>query len=272
MRQFQEISQLPFIWTRGIAARETLAYLERNGIDAQKLLLKAELSRAQLTDDPGGVSVASQHRFLEMAAVEANDPLLGLHVAAEMDLREIGLLFYLAASSETVAEALECLAQYAATTTDEVHLEISHQEQETLLTVHRALAFDEPIRQQSEFAALALIRALRKLTNRDFTLSHIRFAHARNSGIREIHRILGCPVEFVQPTESWVLSQSVMELPIVTEDDHLLQILEAHADDVLSDRQSAMGLLRLITQPGPRPCENSGIQFARGRSFSISSI
>jgi hypothetical protein len=29
-----EVPQSPFLWTRGIAPRETLCYLDRNGIDA----------------------------------------------------------------------------------------------------------------------------------------------------------------------------------------------------------------------------------------------
>jgi hypothetical protein len=193
-----DIYRLPFVWTCGIAARETLYYLDRKGIDAEPLLSMAELSRAQLTQDPGGVSAASQNRFLEFAAVGTNDLLLGLHVAAEMDLREIGLLFYLAASFATVAEALEHLAQYAATTTEEIRLEISSREGETLLRFQRVLAIDERCRQHSELIALAFNRVLHKLTNRDFAPSRINFAHARNSGLREVHRILRCPIEFVQ--------------------------------------------------------------------------
>jgi hypothetical protein len=88
--------------TRGIAARETLFYLERHGIYAEPLLSKAQLSRSQLVEDAAAVSAASQHSLLELAASEAKDPLLGLHVAAEVDLRDIGLLFYLAASSAAV--------------------------------------------------------------------------------------------------------------------------------------------------------------------------
>ena len=161
-----DIAQVPFLWTRGIAAREALGYLDKKGIETEALLSKAELSRAQLIEAPGGVSAASQHRFLEAAAAETNDPLLGLHVAAAMDLREIGLLFYLAASSETVAEALEYLARYAATATAEIRMEISRRKDETLLTFHRVLGFDEPTRQQSELLALGFLRVLRKLTNR----------------------------------------------------------------------------------------------------------
>src|SRR5262249_22809091 len=124
-----DIPQSPFLWSRGTAARETLRYLDRNGIDAEPLLLKAELSRDQLSPESGGISVASQHRFLELAAIEMNDSLLGLHVAAE------GILFYLAAASATVTEALEHLARYAGTANEAVHLEISQHNGETVLTV-----------------------------------------------------------------------------------------------------------------------------------------
>jgi len=241
-----EVPQSPFLWTCGIAARETLRYLDRNGVDAEPLLLKAELSRSQLSEDSGGISVASQHRFLESAASETSDPLLGLHVAAEMDIRDAGLLFYLAAASATVTEAIEHLARYAGTANEAVHLEISQYKGETVLTVRPIDEHDEPRGQFSEFIALAVIRALNRSTNRDFAPSRMTFAHARNLALREIHRILRCPVEFAQTTDSWVLPQRVMELPIASGDSHLLHILEAHADDLLSERRTATGLRGLV--------------------------
>jgi len=72
------------LWTRGVAARETLSYLDRRGIDAEPALIGAGISRRQLSQDDIGLSVASQYRFLELAAAEANDQLLGLRVAAEL--------------------------------------------------------------------------------------------------------------------------------------------------------------------------------------------
>jgi AraC-like DNA-binding protein len=241
-----DIPHVPFLWTRGIAARETLFYLDRHGVDAEPLLSQAELSRGQLTQDAAGVSVASQHRFLELAANEADAPLLGLHVAAEMDLRDIGLLFYLPASSRTVSEALQYLARYAATTNEEIRLEIARGEDEAVLVFRQVLGLDEPRRQFSELIALALNRVLRKVTNRDFAPVRISFAHGRNISVREVHRLLRCPVEFAQPVDSWVLPQSVMEYPIISEDSQLLQILETHADDLLSKRRSSAGLRGLV--------------------------
>ena len=240
-----DVSQGPFLWTRGIAARETLRYLEENEVDAEPLLGEAGLSRGQLSQQRGGISVAAQYRFLELAATAADDSLFGLHLAAEMDLRSAGILFSLGASSATVSEALENMARYAGTTSEAVVIELSRHKDATVVTM-RPVAHGELRRQWSEFIALAFIRALRRLTGRDFAPLRMTFAHARNSDLREVHRLLRCPVEFAHATDSWVLPQSVMELPIVSEDSHLLQILTAHADDLLAERRTAAGLQSMV--------------------------
>jgi len=121
-------------------------------------LSQAQLSRGQLLQDPTQISFVSQHRFLELAALEANDSLLGLHVAAEMDLRDAGILFYLAAASATVAEVLEHLARYSGTTSEAVRFEMARRKDETVLTEQRVVAFDESPRQFSEFSTLAVMR------------------------------------------------------------------------------------------------------------------
>ena len=99
---------------------------------------------------------------------------------------------------------------------------------EVVLTFLPVMALDVPRGQYSELIALAFNRVLRSLTNRDFVPLRMSFAHARNSGLKEVHRILRCPVEFAQATDCWVLPQSVMELPILSKDSRLLGILEAH--------------------------------------------
>jgi len=240
------IPEGPFLWTLGIAARETLRRLENYGIDADPLLAQAGLSRSHLSQERGGVSAASQYRFLELAAMAANDSLLGLHLAAEMDLRSAGILFYLISSSATVAEALENMARYAGTTSEAVRYEISRDNDATIVTARPAHAQDELRRQWSEFIALAILRALRLLTGRDFAPLRMTFAHARNADLPEVQRLLRCPVEFARATESWVFPQSVMELPIRSEDSHLLQILRAHADDLLAERRTAAGLRSMV--------------------------
>jgi AraC-like DNA-binding protein len=234
------------MWTRGVAARETLSYLDRRGIDAEPALLGAGVSRHQLSQDDIGLPVACQYRFLELAAAEANDQLLGLHVAAEMDLRSIGLLFYLTESAPTVSEALENLARYSRTTNEALVVEISRQNDEVILAVRHVQEFDELHRQFFELLALWFARTLHKETNRDFSPLRVTFTHARNADLREVHRLLRCPVDFAQSVDSWVLPHRVMDLPIVSGDSQLLKILTAHADDLLAERHSVTGLQSMV--------------------------
>ena len=235
------------LWTRGVAARETLSYLDRRGIDAEPALIGAGISRRQLSQDDIGLSVASQYRFLELAAAEANDQLLGLHVAAELDLRSIGLLFYLTGSAPTVSEALENLARYSRTTNEALVAEISRQKDEVIFAIRHLQEFNEPHRQFFELLALWFVRTLHKETNRDFTPLRVTFTHARNADLREVHRLLRCPVDFAQGVDSWILPQRVMDLPIVSQDGQLLKILAAHADDLLAERHSVTGLRSMVT-------------------------
>jgi len=234
------------LWTRGVAARETLSYLDRRGIDAEAALVGAGISRRQLSQDDIVVPVASQYRFLELAAAEANDQLFGLHVAAEMDIRSICLLFYLTGSSPTVSEALENLARYSQTTNEALAVEISRQKDEVILAIRYMQEFDEPHRQFFELLALWFVRTLHKETNRDFTLLRVTFTHARNADLREVHRLLRCPVDFAQTLDTWVLPQRVMDLPIASADSKLLKILTAHADDLLAERHSVTGLQSMV--------------------------
>ena len=236
----------PLLWTRGVAARETLSYLDRRGIDAEPALFGAGLSRRQLSENNIGVSVASQYRFLDLAATEANDNLLGLHVAAEMDMRAVGILFYLAGSSPTVSEALEHLAHYSATTNEALVLEIFRYEDEVILTIRHVQEFNEQRHQFFELLALWFIRTLHMQTNLDFAPLRVTFTHARDAGQREVHRLLRCPVEFAQTVDSWVLPQRIMDLPIVSGDSYLLRVLTVHADELLTERHSVTGLQSMV--------------------------
>jgi len=179
------------LWTRGVAARATLSYLDRRGIDAKPALIGAGISRRQLSRDEIGLPVASQYRFLELAAAEANDQLLGLHVAAEMDMRAIGILFYLTGSAPTVAEALVNLARYSRTTNEALVVEISRRKDEVILAIRHLQEFDELHQQFFELLALWFIRTLHRETNRDFTLLRVTFTHARSTGLKRFTACCG---------------------------------------------------------------------------------
>lgn len=242
----QDAQENPFLQTPGVAARETLLFLDRSGLDAEPILARAGLSRAQLSQPAIGVAVVSQYRFLEYAAAEVDDPLLGLRVALQMDLRNVGVLYYLVTASTTIAHAFCNLARYSRVASEAILFELLPKDDEMALTIVPVRPYSEPRPQYCEFVAMLLVRALRIVTNRRFAVLNVTFAHARDIALDELAQLFGCTVEFAHTEESVVFSQSAMNIAIVSADARLLEILIAHGDHLLAERRSATGLRNLV--------------------------
>ena len=95
----------------GVATRLAVAEVNRRGIDPGPLLARVGLSAVAL-DHGGRIDVRSQIEFLELASRAVGDDFLGLTLAEQFDLRELGMLYYVAASSHRVGDALRRLERY----------------------------------------------------------------------------------------------------------------------------------------------------------------
>ena len=92
----------------GVATRLAAVRLREAGVVLEPLLRSAGLSASQINGKDIRIGVASQIRFLELAAKALNDPVLGFRLARDGEsLRLAGLLHYVAASSETLGDALD---------------------------------------------------------------------------------------------------------------------------------------------------------------------
>jgi len=89
-----------------MATRLAAKRLREAGINLEPLLRNAGLSVGQIDEQEARIGVASQIKFLELAAEALKDQLLGFRLARDGDLRLMGLLYYAAASSETLGDAL----------------------------------------------------------------------------------------------------------------------------------------------------------------------
>jgi|RhiMetdeSRZDD1v2_1073273.scaffolds.fasta_scaffold211853_4 hypothetical protein len=95
----------------GTLTRLAYRYVKVNGLDPRPLLKKANLTLHQIEDANHRLSVSNQIKFLNLTAAELGDPLLGFHLAHHTtDLREFGFLYYVAASSDFLGDALQRLA------------------------------------------------------------------------------------------------------------------------------------------------------------------
>jgi AraC-type transcriptional regulator len=106
--------------TGGIA-RLAYACARRVGIELKPLLKKAGLTDQQIKDRGARLAVHHQIQFLNVAANALGDEFLGFYLAQLPDLRELGLLFYVAASSD-VGDALQRAARYSSIVNEGVSL------------------------------------------------------------------------------------------------------------------------------------------------------
>ena len=103
----------------GFAAREAIALLRKHNIATAPLLLRAGLSEhglARAADEGNGfpqrVSAIGQCKFLEYAAEAMDDSAFGLHLAGQIDPRDVGLYFYAGSAARDLGEALALFSRY----------------------------------------------------------------------------------------------------------------------------------------------------------------
>jgi Arabinose-binding domain of AraC transcription regulator, N-term len=104
-RSITQLAGLP--GAQGVLTRLAAGRARRAGIKLEPLLWRIGLTIDQINDPEQRISVRKQIAFLEIAAEELNDDFLGLTLASEADCRDLGLLYYVMASSDTLGDALK---------------------------------------------------------------------------------------------------------------------------------------------------------------------
>src|SRR5579872_1191791 len=80
--------------------------------DAALLAKRAGIPLKQLNNPIFRIAVGNQITFLNLVAERLPDEFLGFHLASKIDLRELGLLYYVQASSDSLGEALRRTQRY----------------------------------------------------------------------------------------------------------------------------------------------------------------
>jgi AraC-type transcriptional regulator len=182
----QGLASIPM--AQGGLSRLAIARLESAGVPMAPLLRRAGLTPELIADPEGQLSVQSQIRLLNEAAIALKDDCLGFTLARDFDLREIGLLYYVMASSGTLGDALKRLARYSKVTNEA--LVFGYREGNRLIiSLSYSGVSRHSDRHQIEFCMFAVLRICRVLTGAqpgtaavlDFSLSIGR--HCGNGAI-----------------------------------------------------------------------------------------
>jgi AraC-like DNA-binding protein len=184
-----------------------------------------------------------QIRFVELVANALRDDLLGFHLAKSLDLREMGLLYYVSASSETLGDALRRLERYSTIGNEGVALRVC--EGEDLVVTFHHVGVERPLdRHQIECFVTLLVRLSRQLTNCRLLPKRVSFRHHREGNRSEFDRFMGCDVVFGAEADVVALPGTVKEMRVVSAHPHLSKLLIKYAEEACRHRERVKDTLR----------------------------
>lgn len=227
----------------GGIARLVSTRLIEAGIDPAPLLARAGLTAEQIDDRNARLNAQSQITLLELAADALQDDFIGFHLAQDYDLREIGLLYYVLASSEMLADALQRAERYSGIANEGLSLQ-ARTGKETAIALSYVGMDRRSDRHQMEFWLMSLVRLCRQLTNRRVVPSRIAVMHHRKKTPAESRSFLGCEIEFGSSVDEVVFPAAVKLMPIVSADSYLNELLLKYFEEALAYRRPAATTLR----------------------------
>jgi AraC-like DNA-binding protein len=237
----QDLASIPT--AQGGLSRLAIAHLKSAGVPELPVLRRVGLTPGVIADPEERLSVRSQITLLEEAAIALQDDCLGLTLARDFDPRELGLLYYVMASSQTLGDALKRVARYSQITNEA--LVIRYQEGNRLSIVLSYSGVPRHLdRHQIEFCMFAVLRICRVLTGHDLVPQHFSIAHHRSQGTAEMSRFIGTKVEFGADTDEIALNSNARELPVIHADPYLNNLLLKYCEAAHTDRRGNESQLR----------------------------
>jgi len=237
----QDLASIPM--AQGGLSRLAIARLKSAGVPVAPLLKRVGLTPELIAEPEERLSVRSQIALLDEAAIALKDDCIGFTLARDFDLREIGLLYYVMACSQTLGDALKRIARYSKITNEA--LVFGYREGNRLII---SLSYSgvprHSDRHQIEFCMFAALRICRVLTGLNLVPQHFSIAHHRSGGTSEMVRFVGTKVEFGADTDEFAFNIDARTLPLIHADTRLNDLLLKYCEAALADRKGDKSQLR----------------------------
>ncbi len=229
--------------TAGLVTRQACALIGAAGVELGPLLARADLTLEQIEDRESRFRTQNQIKFLQIAADALGDDLLGFHLARDFDLREIGLLYYVLASSNMLGDSLQRAERYSAINNEGIAVRIRGGKT-TALTFQYVGTDRRSDHHQIEYLLTVIMRICRQLTNQDLRLRRSRMVHRHSAAATELNAFLGCDVDFGSDVDEIAFSENVSDIPVTTGDPYLNALLIKYCDEALAGHAAPAGTLR----------------------------
>ena len=207
-----------------VTARAVLHALEDRGVDPDRVLAAARLSRDALRSPEHRLPHSNVRALWEAAAAAVGDVAFGVHVAETLPRGSYELVEYLLGTASTLGEGLTRVCEHSRLIYDHCNLRLIVEPRGARIVANIPVAAP----QYDEFWIALLVVRTRQLSGVAWNPDRVTFQHDRRDDV-EITRLMGCPVTFRAPQTEVRFRRSVLQLPIATADPMLSAILVRYA-------------------------------------------
>lgn len=220
----------------GGIARAAYALALTKKMNPEPLLKPAGLNLKQVENPNARIGVKNQIAFLNMVADALRDESLGFRLAKRLDLRELGLLYYVPASSEQLGAAMRKVARYSSIHNEGVKITLREGSSMSVTFEYVDVARRDD-RHQIEFFAVTLVRIARQLTGRGLMPARVCFIHRRNDIPADFKAFFGSVLAFGQDVDEIAFPAMSAQIPIASADPYLNALLLKYLEEATTRRR-----------------------------------
>jgi AraC-like DNA-binding protein len=231
----------------GGISRAACAYARGAGILLPGLLRSSNLAIQQISDPHAPLPAGAQVALLNQIASATQDELLGFHLAQRVEMRELGFLYYVLASSQTLIEALQRAVRYS-TLVNEGVIQRCTVGRTIDITLDYSGISRHIDRHQAECWMAIIVRLMRQISGRRITAQRVRFVHARGRRPRELSAYFGGQVEFGSGVYRISFTRGVGSMAVTGADPYLNKLLVHYCEEALRHRHHGRQPLRTLVE------------------------
>jgi AraC-like DNA-binding protein len=189
--------------------------LGRNGIRLASLCERVEVDPAHLRNPESRLPVSSFIELLELAATQAKDDALGLHLCSQQPLSTLGAMADMYLQSPDCLTAIQAGISWMSLHQEGATLELTIDGRHAVCAYTIRSPFLIECRQDTELAIARMLRFGRAISRRpDFVPTAVYFEHPTPRNVAEHRRVFGAPIYFSQSCNALVFPKELLRQPV----------------------------------------------------------
>ena len=208
-------------------------------------LAKLEIPESVFTRRDVEISLLKYSELLETVARKSN-PCIGLDLGQSLETSDLGVIGHAMSASATIGEALAVFSRYIYVLCQSNNIRLDLGEDKAVFTYNVTMLQPDLVRQDAEFVLGLITTMIRRLSGRSFRPRLIEFCHSPFDGTKRHQNLFDCDIAFERRQNRIHFSRLVLDYPVLTADQGLLESLIFYLDSRLRIRSEENDLLSKV--------------------------